>query len=80
MDRSSSLLELTRSCARMSGRSIDISRVPETKPADIPWYVTDHSLVTRTLGWAPRRGVAKTLDDVARWLHDHRRELEPILA
>lgn len=80
MDRSSSLLELTRSCARMTGRSIDISRVPETKPADIPWYVTDHSLVTRTLGWAPRRGVAKTLDDVARWLHDHRRELEPILA
>ncbi|HQU48482.1 MAG TPA: NAD-dependent epimerase/dehydratase family protein [Casimicrobiaceae bacterium] len=79
-DRSTSLAELTKSCAKVSGRSIEVSRVPDTKPADVPWYVTDHALVTRTLGWAPTRDVAKTLEDVAKWLHDHRRELEPILA
>jgi len=80
IDRSSSLVELTRSCAQVSGRSIEVSRVPGTRPADIPWYVTDCTLVARTLDWAPTRNVARTLDDIARWLHDHRRELEPILA
>ncbi|MCC6194809.1 MAG: NAD-dependent epimerase/dehydratase family protein [Burkholderiales bacterium] len=79
-DVASSLAELTRSCAQITGNSIDVSHVEDTKPADIPWYISDNTLISRTLNWAPTRGIGTILGDIARWLRDHRAELEPILA
>lgn len=75
-----SLAELTKCCEEISGRAIRVDCIPTTRPADIPWYITDNALLARTIGWTPRHGLHTTLDDVARWLCDHRVQLEPILA
>lgn len=76
-----SLAELTAKCAaRNGGASPEITREPETRPADIPFYVTDNAQVTARTGWAPRHGVDRILDDVFQWLRDHRESLEPILS
>ena len=76
-----SLAELTaKSAARTDGVSPTIASDPKTRAADIPYYVTDNALVTAQTGWAPRRSVDDILDDVFRWLRDHRAALEPILA
>jgi CDP-paratose 2-epimerase len=74
-----SLRELTQWCERMTGNCLPIGRVPQTRPADIPYYVSDCRRVQQATGWRPQRGLAGLLEDIHRWLVDARAELEPIL-
>jgi CDP-paratose 2-epimerase len=74
-----SLRELTRRCASLTGRHLDIGRDPETRPADIPWYISDCRTVSQATGWQPTRDVATILGDIHRWLLAERAQLEPIL-
>ena len=78
-ERSVSLRELTARCERLSGRRLDVGRDPETRAADIPYYVTDAACVTAATGWRPRRSLDDTLEEIFAWLGEHRRELEPLL-
>lgn len=77
---STSLRELTAHCERRAGRTLEIAAVPETAPADIPYYVTDNSEVSRVTGWRPRRSLDELLDDVFAWLREHESTLRPLLA
>jgi CDP-paratose 2-epimerase len=79
-ERSVSLAELTRLCRDVTGQRIAIGRDPETRPADIPYYVSDSRRVCAKLDWQPRHTLAHLLDDIHRWLVSERRVLEPILA
>jgi len=79
-DRSVSLRELTGMCSVRAGRSVSFGRRPETPSADVPYYVTDNSQITKASGWAPKRGLDVLLDDVYAWLREHRGALEPILS
>ena len=74
-----SLAELTEECALRAGRRIEIGSETETKPADIPFYVTDTAAVARATGWLPRASLADILDDIFRWLRENRKDLEPLL-
>jgi CDP-paratose 2-epimerase len=80
MASSVSLRELTSMSQQISGRSIELGHIPETRDADIPFYVSDHQAVTRTTGWTPKRSLDQVLEDVWRWLVDERAQLEPILS
>ena len=75
-----SLRELTSMSRKISGRTIELGHVPETRGADIPFYVSDCQAVTRTTGWTPKRSLDRLLEDVWRWLVDERAQLEPILS
>jgi CDP-paratose 2-epimerase len=75
-----SLAELTALCAARGDCPLAIGGQPETRAADIPWYVTDNAAVTAATGWAPRIGLADLVDDVFAWLRDDRAALEPIFA
>lgn len=75
-----SLAELTKSCAARTGRTIDLGSVPETQPADIPFYITDTSRVRAATGWSPTRPIPAILDEVLEWLALHQRQLQPILS
>ncbi|QCO19994.1 NAD-dependent epimerase/dehydratase family protein (plasmid) [Azospirillum brasilense] len=74
-----SLAELTRLCAERTGRTIPIAASPETRAADIPWYVTDNADVTQATGWRPQRTPGAIMDELIDWLGANRRILEPIL-
>jgi CDP-paratose 2-epimerase len=74
-----SLRELTHHCAALTRRPLDIGQDPDTRPADIPWYVSDCRAVTQATGWRPTRDVATILTDIHRWLVAERTQLEPIL-
>ena len=80
MTSSVSLRELTSMSEKLSGRTIELGRIPETRGADIPFYVSDCQAVTRTTGWTPKRSLDQILEDVWRWLVDERAQLEPILS
>ncbi|TWA53129.1 CDP-paratose 2-epimerase [Azospirillum baldaniorum] len=74
-----SLAELTALCAERAGRSIPIAASPETRAADIPWYVTDNADVTQATGWRPQHLPGAIMDELIDWLGANRRILEPIL-
>lgn len=74
-----SLLELSGWCAAETGKRLEFGSMPETHPADIPYYVTDNTRVTEATGWTPRKSVEDILEEVFRWLRDHRGELETLL-
>jgi CDP-paratose 2-epimerase len=75
-----SLRELTSMCAERTGNRITIGSDPATRPEDIPYYVTDNSLVSAQTGWAPQYSIARSLDDVLGWLEQYRSVLVPILS
>lgn len=72
-----SLRELTALCRKLTGNEIPLAAVPETAPADIPWYVTDNAAVTRDTGWEPRRSVRDLALDVLAWLRSDAPNLQP---
>lgn len=78
--RSVSLRELTDVCQRLTGKSIRIGQVAETRPADVPYFVGDSRFVQASTGWRPQRGLDALLEDVHRWLVDQRMQLQSILA
>ncbi len=65
-----SLQEMTRLCRSVTGREVPIGSVPQTRPGDIPWYVTDNAAATQAFGWRPRHSVESIVRDTARWLAD----------
>jgi CDP-paratose 2-epimerase len=78
-DVSVSLAELTELCVERTGRRLALGIDPATRPADIPFYVTDPARVKAATGWSPTRSVGIILDDVLEWLAAERAALQPIL-
>jgi CDP-paratose 2-epimerase len=74
-----SLAELTDLCVRHCQRVATLGSDPETRAADIPWYVTDNAEVTAATGWRPTHSVEQIVDDIFLWLEAHAEELQPIL-
>lgn len=74
-----SLLELTSRCRKMADKAPPIETVPEPRPADIPWYVTDNGKIREATGWSPSRGVSEVLEDTFAWIRKERSSLETIL-
>jgi CDP-paratose 2-epimerase len=63
-----SLLELTGLCASLTGVRLDIGSRSDTRPGDVPIYITDNTRIEARFGWKPRRGVADIARDVYAWI------------
>ncbi len=74
-----SLAELTDLCRARTASRLEPGEDPTTRPADIPYYVTDHGAVTRATGWTPKRSVEMILEEVLEWLGRYRAAVEPVL-
>ena len=79
VENSVSLKELTELCRDITGRTVDIGRENETRAGDVRIYVTDHSRVTRELGWQPQRPVRKILEDIHAWLQSAPDDIRAVL-
>jgi len=77
--RSVSLLELTALCREATSARIAPGSVPDTRPGDVRWYVSDASKVQAACAWQPRLSLEQTVEEVTRWIVDHRALLEPVL-
>ena len=74
-----SLCELTAICRDVTGNRIPIAAVPETRTADIPYYVSDIRKVGEQTGWTPRHDVRAIVTDIHEWLRTNEQQLKPIL-
>ena len=69
-DNSVSLQELTRICQTVTDNQILIRSIPDTRPNDLIWYVTDNRRITSLCGWKPEITVQQTVTDIASWIMD----------
>lgn len=74
-----SLCELTEFCQEITGNKIAITSIPETRKADIPYYVSDCRYIESISGWKPARTVRKIVEDMCEWIQENSVVLEPIL-
>ena len=72
-----SMQELTSLCRDVTGVSIEIDRSPDTTKVDIPYYVTDNTLVREAFDWVPKRSAREIIEDIFTWL---RKEGERVAA
>lgn len=79
MYSNTSLCELTDLVSSLCGKRIDIGSDLETKPADIPYYVSDIGKIESALGWKPQREMKVIVEDVFAWMRSNEDVLRPIL-
>lgn len=79
LENSVSVCELTKHCQEISGKQTTIDRIAETRDADIPYYVSDYSVVTGDTGWKTQRGLRTILSDILKWLNDNRDLVKAVL-
>ncbi len=66
-EHSLSLLEATGLCHELTGREIEVAPDPDTRPGDVPIYLSDCSRLHSLTEWRPRRGPRETLADLLEW-------------
>ena len=71
-----SLLELTKNCQKITKNKIKIGKKKNTSIYDIPYYITDNKLVTKTYNWLPKKNIYDVIKDSYIWLSNNRTKLK----
>jgi CDP-paratose 2-epimerase len=74
-----SLRETTAICAELTGHELPIGSTPQTRPGDVPVYISDCAALHALTDWRPSRGPREILADIEAWISTHERELETTL-
>jgi CDP-paratose 2-epimerase len=74
-----SLLETTALCAEITGNAIDVGSVSETRPGDVPVYISDCAALHARSAWRPRRGPREILADIHEWVCAHEADVKQTL-
>lgn len=78
-ERSASLLELTEFSRTVTGNTVDTIPFMETRPGDIPYYVTDCSKIQDFSGWKPRRSPLDTFRKIVAWIQENEAHVKRLL-
>jgi CDP-paratose 2-epimerase len=73
-----SLLETTKLCQEITGKKIPIDSEPETRPGDVPIFITDASKIMKATGWKPEKDAKTTLMEIYDWINQHHAILSSI--
>jgi CDP-paratose 2-epimerase len=63
-----SLAETTALCAEITGRTLEVERSGETRPGDIPVYISDCAKLFGLTDWRPKRDAREVLVDIQSWV------------
>lgn len=78
-DHSISLLEMTALCQEITGVTVPIARVSDTRPGDVRIYITDNTKVLAASGWRPKKTTHHIIEDTFRWIKNYQDLLAHIL-
>jgi CDP-paratose 2-epimerase len=76
---STSLLELTHTCAEVTGNTIHVAASSDNRKGDIPLYITDNTKITAETGWKPKHNIQTIVADTVAWIRSNEKQLKPIL-
>ncbi len=70
-----SLVQLTKICEKITKNKIKFTRSPKTSIYDIPYFITNNNLVTRTYGWKPKKNIFEVVTDTFIWLKNNKSKI-----
>jgi CDP-paratose 2-epimerase len=70
-----SLLDTTALCAEITGNKVEVGSSDETRPGDVPIYISDCARLFTLTGWRPRHGARDVLADIHAWIRAHENTL-----
>ena len=79
LQNSASLLEMTAICEKITGNKITIAREQANRPADLRMFITDHSKLSESTGWRPKKSVEEVFSDIFYWIGKNEKQLKTIL-
>ena len=65
---STSLLNLTKMCEEITQNKLIYSKISKTSIYDIPFFIADNKLVSKTYNWKPHKNLKKIVKDIYVWL------------
>lgn len=74
-----SLAQMSAICEEVTGNSLEIKSIKETRPGDIKYYTTDYSKFNNVSGWKPEKNIKEIFQDTFEWMKNNSSELESIL-
>ena len=77
--RSLSLLETSALCAELTGTSLNVGRVSQTRPGDVPLYISDCAQLAKLTDWRPRRDAREIMADTHEWIVEQEASLQRLL-
>jgi len=75
-----SLQEFTALCREATGREVPLEADDVTAAVDVPWYITDHSVVSEALVWSPVREPRTIVREIAEWISRNEQVLAKLIA
>jgi CDP-paratose 2-epimerase len=66
-----SLCETSQLCREMTGNTLSVDGVAETRAGDVRIYLSDCRSLRRLTDWAPRRSATDILSDIYFWIQDN---------
>ena len=76
LKNSASLIEMTELCEDITGNKISIKSNTVGRQADLKYYVSDNSKITRETGWEPKINISQTFEETYNWLLKNETELK----
>ena len=67
-----SLVQLTKICEKITKNKIKFNKVKKTSIYDIPYFITNNNLVSKSYGWKPKRNILKVVMDTFLWLKNNK--------
>lgn len=80
IERTVSLIELTKLCQKYTGNIIPIRSVKEDRAGDIRIYITDNTRISERCGWKPEITVDQIIREISIWIKENSEQLRSILA
>ncbi len=78
LEASTSLLEMTERCQRVTGNRLQMTSIAETAAVDVPYYVTCNDKVHRHFGWSPQIRVEQIVEEIYQWLLEKKDLVTPL--
>ncbi len=71
-----SLNQLTNICEKITKNKIKFTRISKTSIYDIPYYISDNKLVSKTFNWKPKKNIQNIVYDIYVWLKENKFKLK----
>jgi CDP-paratose 2-epimerase len=75
-----SLYETTQLCQEITGRTIPIHPILETRVGDVPIFIADCRKIMNIAAWKPKRDAQKTLTDIYQWICNSEAQVKDIFS
>jgi CDP-paratose 2-epimerase len=74
-----SLLETTALCAEITGTTLQVGSNDETRPGDVPLYISGCAALLERTDWRPSRDARQILGDIHGWITSNEDALKRVL-